>query len=224
MSNTVQDYLNLITSEYQNQPKFNATVAFMVAVPVQVQTLLEEMMTTLFDLDTPPVGDQLDIIGAWVGASRQVNIPISGVYFTWDAPSAEGWDFGTWQSSPPTSSVTVLPDSQYLTLILAKIAANNWDGTTEGAYTIWDALFPQFTILILDQCNMSYDLAVIGGIVDSLTLALITGGYIPLRPEGVLVNNYLVSVDTNPAFSWDVDTADMKGWDQSSWLKIVAPT
>ena len=223
-----QDYLDLITSEYQNQPQFNAMVAFMVAIPVQVQALLGQMIGTvapsIFDLSTPPVGNQLDIIGEWAGASRTVNIPITGVYFTWDGAYTVGWDYGTWQPSNQPSSIVQLPDDAYLTLILAQIAANNWDGTTNGAYKIWDILFPHFTILIQDNCNMSYALAIIGGIVDSLTLTLITQGYIQLRPEGVQISEYLVSVDTNPAFCWDIETIDCQGFDQGSWLREITPT
>lgn len=225
----VQDYLDLVTSEYQNQPNFNAMLAFMVAVPVQVQSLMNQMngtaLPSLFDLATPPVGNQLDILGQWAGISRNVNIPITGVFFSWDGTDFTlGWDYGSWQSDTQPTSIVALPDDAYLTLILAKIAANNWNGTTNGAYEIWDALFPQFTILIQDNCNMTYAMAIIGGIVDSLTLALITGGYIQLRPEGVQISEYLVSVDTNPAFCWDLETTDCKGWDQGSWLREIAPT
>jgi hypothetical protein len=222
---TSQDYLNLVTSNYKNQPKFNAMLAFMVAVQVKVQSLMNQMASTLFDLTTPPVGNQLDIIGQWVGVSRVVNVPISGVYFTWDGtdPSV-GWDFGSWQPASAPSTVTSLPDDAYLNLILAKIAANNWDGTTTGAYAIWAQVFPQYRILIQDNCNMTYDLAVVGGIVDSLTLALITGGYIQLRPEGVRIDKYFVSIDTSPLFCWDVETTICKGWDEGSWLRELAPT
>lgn len=224
-----QDYLDSITSEYQGQPDFNATVAFSVAVPVQVQLLMNQMIgnvaPSLFDLSTPPVGDQLDIIGEWVGVSRNVSIPITGVYFSWDgADFSLGWNYGSWQPSDAPTSITSLPDDAYLTLILAKIAANNWDGTTNGAYAIWDILFPQFTILIQDNCNMTYAMAIIGGLVDSLTLALIIGGYIQLRPEGVAISEYFVSVDTNPAFCWNLETTDCQGWNQGSWLREIPAT
>lgn len=218
----VSDYQNLVTSEYQQQPNFMATIAFMVAVQVQVQKLMNQMITTLFDLDNPPVGDQLDIIGEWVGISRKVAIPITGVYFTWDGTDASvGWDYGSWQPTDAPSTITTLPDDAYLTLIRAKIAANQWDGMTTGAYSIWSIVFPTFKILIQDNCNMTYALGIIGGIIDSLTLALITGGYIQLRPEGVRITEYFVSVDTNPAFCWDVETTNCQGWDQGSWLKEI---
>ncbi len=225
----IQDYLNLVTSEYKNQPSFNAMLSFMVSVQVRVQKLLNQMSgigsPSLFDLSTPPVGDQLDIIGQWVGISRNVAIPITGVFFSWDGSDPTlGWDFGTWQPADQPTNITTLPDDAYLNLILAKIAANNWDGTTTGAYAIWSRVFPQFRILIQDNCDMTYAMGIVGGIVDSLTLALITGGYIQLRPQGVRITEYFVSVDTNPAFCFDVETATAKGWDEGSWLRELAPT
>lgn len=219
---TVDDYLNLITSEHRDKPNFVATVKANVEVFVQAQNLLLSMIP-IFDLDTA-IGDQLDILGEWVGVSRNVNVPIPGVYFSWDGDFTVGWDFGTWQGDLTPFEVTVLPDDAYRTLIRAKIAANHWDGTTEGAYAIWDQLFPNITILIQDNLNMSYDLAIVGGIVDSLTAALITGGYIPLKPEGVKVNEYFFPVNTGPLFGFDINNDFLQGWDSGSWAREVAPT
>jgi hypothetical protein len=218
---TLQEYIDLITSEYAGQPDFKAVMTANLSVPVRVKDLMASMIA-LFDLDTPPVGDQLDIIGKWVGVSRNIPVPISGVLFEWDSASyANGWDYGIWQGSGGPTQITTLPDDVYLTLIKAKIASNNWNGTTNGAYEIWDRLFSTIRILILDRQNMSYDMAIVGGVIDTLTLALITGGYIQLRPEGVKINNYFVSIDSNPVFAWDLDTPLQKGWDQGSWANQV---
>lgn len=223
MSNTVQTYLDLITSAFKGKPKFTGVVTAGVAGPVRIQDLLNSMIP-LFDLDIAR-GQQLDVIGIWVGVSRNVAVPIEGVYFSWEGSDyTVGWDFGTWQPSNQPVSVTSLPDDAYRTLIRAKIAANHWDGTTNGAYAIWDAIFPDITILIQDNQNMTYDLAVVGGIIDSLTLALITGGYIPLKPEAIRVAAYYVSIDTNPAFAWDVESELLKGWGEGSWLREMNPT
>lgn len=215
---TIAEYLSLITSEYRSKPKFEGVVTANVSIQSRVQDLLATMIP-LFDLDTA-VDDQLDIIGQWVGVSRDVKIPSAGVYFSWDGSDPTlGWDFGSWAPATAPSTITVLPNDAYRTLIRAKIAANHWDGTTDGAYAIWDSLFSQFTILIIDNQDMSYDLGIVGGIVDSLTLALLTGGYIPLKPEGVRIREYFVSVDTGPVFSWDVESTLLKGWDEGSWVR-----
>lgn len=220
---TVQDYLDLVTSEHSNKPKFMAMIAIHAAISVQIQTVLESMIP-LFDLDTPPVGDQLDIIGQWVGVTRDVNIPITGIFFSWDDVVATGWELGIWKGDNNSNSITTLPDPQYLTLIKARIAANHWDGTTEGAYAIWSVLFPNITLLIQDQQDMSFYVAIVGQVLDSLTLALLTGGYLPLKPEGVHINGYIVPVDTNPLFGWDIDNSSIQGWDSGSWGSEIPPT
>ncbi len=217
-----QNYQGLITSEYKNSTNFLKMISFVTSVYVQIQNLYTAMIPA-FDVDLA-TGSQLDTIGLWVGISRNVSIPITGVYFSFDGAYTTGWDYGSWQPSATPVNITTLPDDAYRNLLRAKIAANNWDGTTDGAYAIWDAVFTQFTILIQDNQDMSYNLGVVGGIIDSLTLALITGGYIPLRPEGVRVNQYFVSADSNPVFSWDVSSPLLAGWDTGSWVREIMPT
>lgn len=217
----VADYLNLITSEHRQQPLYLQTVALDVTVQVQVQDLLSQMIP-LFDLDLA-VGSQLDILGKWIGASRNVAIPIAGIFFSWDDMVTDGWDYGTWIPTPAPTLLTSLPDDAYKNLLRARIAANNWDGTIESAYAIWAAIFPKYQLLFQDNQNMTYDLGITGGIVDALTLALITMGYLPLRPEGVRIVKYYVATDSNKAFGWDVGSALLGGWDEASWLREVYP-
>lgn len=213
---TIQDYLSLVTSQYQNSPNFLAMISQIGALPVQVQSVLNSF-TTLFNLSTPPVGDQLQIIGQWVGISNQVDVPITGVFFTWDGTAATGWDAGSWQI-PGATGIVTLPDSTYLNLINAKIAANSWDGTTEEFYEILSEAFPDYLILMLDHQNMSYSLGIIGNPVDSLTLALFTGGYIPVRPETIEVSDYFTNTNSGPLFGFDMDTSLVQGWDSGSWV------
>jgi hypothetical protein len=217
---TLEEYLDLVTSEYREKPNFIQVLSNNLAIPIRVQELMASMIS-LFDVEVA-IGDQLDIIGKWVGVSRNVKIPIPNVYFSWDGVNDFlGWEFGTWQPANAPASVTVLPDDAYRILLKAKIAANQWDGTTEGAYTIWEAIFTGLNILIQDNQDMSYDLIIVGGTIDSLTAALLVGGYIPLKPEGVKVNNYYVPIDDGPAFGWDVESAYISGWDEGSWTKAL---
>jgi hypothetical protein len=222
---TIQDYLNLITSAWQDKPNFISMVSQNVSILVQIQDVLSEMIP-LFDLDLPPVGNQLDILGQWVGITRNVNIPIAGIYFTWNDTVADGWDYGTWQPYTQPTTITQLPDDSYLTLIRAKIAANYWNGTIDGAYLIWDTVFPNFKVIIQDYQNMTYAMALVGGIVDSLTLALLLGGYLPLRPEGVEIVEYFTATDNNPAFAWDIVNPSiyLAGWNTGSWLAEHFPS
>lgn len=220
---TLTDYLNLIPSANREKPNFIGTLSIGVGFYVHLQDLLQSMVP-IFDVDTA-VGDQLDTIGIWVGVSREVKVPIPGVFFTWDGTDyTVGWDYGSWQPSDAPSNVTILPDDAYRVLIKFKIAANHWDGTTDGAYAIWEILFPTLVFLIQDHQDMTYSLAIVGGIIDSLTLALIRGGAIALKPEGVRISSYYIAIDTGPVFSWDTDSTYLRGWDTGSWVQELPPT
>ena len=129
-------------------------------------------MIEIFDLDLKPVGSQLDILGEWVGAPRNINDPFAGIFFTWDDVASDGWDFGVWQQAGSPSAIVTLPDDMYLAFILAKIGINQWDGTTAGIYAIWAANFPQFNIMIEDYQNMSFDAVIIQGTVPNSLLKL----------------------------------------------------
>jgi hypothetical protein len=71
---------------------------------------------------------------------------------------------------------------------------------------------------------MSFIAAITGTVPDALTQALITGGYFVPKPDGVLISDYVIPVDTNPLFAWDCDTTSLNGWDDASWGNFVAPT
>lgn len=219
---TKEEYLNLVTSANREQPDFIAKLSVSLELYVYLEELLGSMIPK-FDVDEA-VGDQLDIIGLWVGASREVSIPITGAYFEWDGlTDTTGWDYGSWQPADAPSEITTLPDDAYRTLIKFKIAANSWDGTTPDAYRIWELLFPEYVFLIQDNQNMTYDLAITGGIIDSLTLALIRSGSIALKPEGVRIDHYYLPFDDGPIFGWDADSDTLKGWDEAAWAEELSP-
>lgn len=221
MANT-RTYLDLITSAWRQKPKFTAMIEADTKPSVEVQNLCLQMIP-LFDLDIAE-GDQLDIIGEWVGISRNIAIPIppTDITFSWDGTDANGWDYGTWESPQNESNITTLPDEQYRTVIRAKIAANKWDGSIQNAYEVWDSVFTQFQVLIKDNQDMSYELGFYGGIVDSLTLALILEGYIPLKPAGVRLAGVFTPANDGPLFAWDTESEFLAGWDEGSWVNEVS--
>lgn len=53
-------------------------------------------------------------------------------------------------------------------------------------------------------------------------LALLAGGYIPLKPEGVRVNYTVVTtVDGAPMFGFDMNNQFVAGFDAGAWGKPV---
>ena len=184
----VSAYTGLITSEHSNKPKFMAMVAAVAGCFVDQQNFLESMPEA-FDLDQA-VGNQLDILGLWIGLPRNIAIPIDNVYFAWDT-AGQGWDEGIWKTpSDPTVGVSVLPDTSYRLLLRAKIGANHWDGSMANSVAILNAVFNPdgLSAVITDNQNMTMTVTICGGQLSALDRALISGGYIPVRPVGVSVN------------------------------------
>lgn len=210
------DYTGLITSEHSSKPRFSAMVAAVAQCFVDQQNLVNSLPAS-FDLDTA-IGAQLDIIGLWVGITRNVKTPLN-VYFSLDTANL-GFDQGNWQGPfDPSTGLTSLDDGTYRTLLRAKIAANSWDGTIPAAASAYANLFAGSGSLIFIQDNqdMTMTVGVSGAIPSALLRALFSGGYLPLRPEGVLANYVVPSVNNTPLFGMDVTNSYIAGFDSGSW-------
>ena len=213
-------WLNLITSEYNEQPNF-MTMIQNVLQPFADNIAVMASLPTAFDVDEA-VGSQLDVVGEWVGVTRNISTPLTGVYFSFDTAGL-GFDQGTWFNEfNPTTGLIVLGDDAYRTLIRARIANNSWNGTIPGAYTVWNDLFSGqgIGILIQDLQNMHMIMALTGPVPDAVTLALFTGGYLGLVPAGVMVDAYYTpSVPDTPYFGFDVENSSIAGFDVGAWGK-----
>jgi len=214
VSGDVTSYTGRITSEHANKPKFVATIAACLQ-PLADQIAVLDAMAGKFDIDDA-VGAQLDVIGEWVGVSRNVRTPLEGVYFSFDTEGL-GFEQGViWAPGEPTTGLIALPDDIYKLLLRAKIIANQWDGTIPGAYEAWDTLLAPygFTILIQDNGNMTMTLALASSSINPTFQELFTGGYLDLRPATVLIDGYLYpSVDAAPFFGFDVENDVISGFD-----------
>lgn len=222
----VSDYLGLITSEHASQPNFRRSIAALVGPLVGLQMVLDQMGGNAFDLDLA-TGAQLDIVGQWVGVSRNLHIPLTGVYFSWDDAANDGWNSGTWQGpNDPSSGLIQLPDDAYRTLLYAKIAANNWNGTIPGAYAVWAIAFTgSFLLILQDNQDMSLTIGIAGEPMPIVQQALLTGGYIQLRPAGVRIAYYAVVPTPGPLFAWDVTSGSaLAGWGTGQWGEILLPS
>ena len=169
---------------------------FVTMVGGTVQPFADEQallsgLPALFDLDAA-VGVQLDVIGLWAGVTRFV-------------------------------ANTTLSDSQFRTLVRARIVRNHWDGTVPGAYRVWDTMFASTgaIIFIVDHQDMTMDLGLAGPIPDVVTISLLTGGYLSLRPAGVHINGYYYPTVPGPLFAWDTENSIGGGWDEAGWAAYV---
>lgn len=131
-------YTGLITSQHANKPKFMAMVDGVAQPFVDLQAVLANIPAS-YDLDNA-IGDQLDVVGEWVGIGRNISTPLS-VYFSLDT-SGLGFDQGSWQGPyDPSTGLISLDDDTYRLLIRAKIGANSWDGTLGTSAAILNSIF-----------------------------------------------------------------------------------
>jgi hypothetical protein len=213
----LSDYTDRITSEHADSPKFIATLSAVAQCFVDLQNMVLHIPFD-FDLDEA-VGVQLDAVGEWVGRSRNVNTPLTGVYFSLDTAGL-GFDQGVWKGPfDPDSGVASLDDETYRLLLRAKIGANSWDGTLGTSAAILNSIFDNGTyVFIQDNGDMSITYGIAGNVPSALFLALLRGGYIPLKPEAVHINGYYVTSNPGgPLFGFDVENNLISGFDVGAW-------
>lgn len=215
-------YISLVTSEHADKPNFIATIRTLTAGFADV-TIFCNSVPNDYDLDLA-LGSQLDAVGKWIGLSRTLTTPLTGVYFTWDSTALLGWDSGSWQGPFDSSSgLITLPDDAYRNLLRAKIAANNWNGTIPDAIAIYQIIFNGTeTVVIQDNQDMSMTLGFIGAPLTAIDQALLLNGYIPLKPAGVHITSVAVPIAAGPMFAWDVETPLLDGWELGQWALEIS--
>lgn len=105
---------------------------------------------------------------------------------------------------------STLDDSDYRTLIQAKIAQNQWDGSIAQIYALWNSLYPGSAMTFIDNQNMTCTIILSTGSLSSLQLQMIENGLILPRPQGVL---YTYTTALEPIFGADLSNAVIAGAD-----------
>jgi len=212
---TIEDYTSLITSQHSDKPKFLTLVESVISPILDTQNL---PWSDEYDVDTA-TGVSLDYIGEWVGISRDLDIPISGVYFEWGGTDATGWGSGVWKGVfDPDTGIISLPDDSYRTVIKMKIASNSWDGTVESAYAIWRGVLQNSIIIIEDHQDMSMSISISGTALSAIDEALLRNGYLTLKPIGVRIRSYATIIEDGSIFAWDIENDALSGWDEGQWF------
>lgn len=88
-------YTELIAGAHRNKEKFQEWIFTLTEPLNEAREKLIEMQT-LFDVERA-VGDQLDAVGARVGASRYLPVMLTDVYFALDDYMGIGLDLGVWK-------------------------------------------------------------------------------------------------------------------------------
>jgi hypothetical protein len=215
---TVDDYLNLVTSEHRDQPSFIRYLTAILQPALEAQAFIADMPRH-FDLDEA-IGVQLDVLGEWIGRSRFIDFPIPTSYFSF-GDTARGFGRGIWKFGEGETEfgISRLEDETYRRLLRAKIRANHWDGTLPD---LVDALTTYFDstgslIFAVDHQDMTMTVYAAGRLPNLVDLSILDAGYIPLKPGAVRVNYRVVSVSGTPLFGFGVDNNYVGGFGHGSW-------
>lgn len=223
MAGDVTKYLNLIPSANADKPDFSTMIAAVTQAWADVASVYGSI-PGLYDLDVA-VGTQLDVIGQWVGVSRQLTSPLTGVYFAFDTAGV-GFDSGVWLGPyDPVTGLTSLPDDYYRMVIKMKILNNHWDGSVPGAYEIAAVVFGAlgYSIYIEDPCNLTMRIGLIGiSVPPALVAAMFTGGLLQVKPAGVRVSEYFYQTVPGPLFGFDLNNSTISGFDTGGWAAVVS--
>lgn len=194
MSRTaVDDYIALITSQYQTSSKF---IAWMTEALTKFSdaVICAASLDTVFDIDNAQ-GAQLDTLGVLIGVARYIAIPLpEGLFFSWDdgsSPSLPGWGEGSWRDpSESSAEMTVLPDDAYRQVLKFKIIQNQWKGTADELYRAWEVVFAAdgLTLQITDNQDMTVDIIITGDAIPATVQYILQGNYLPMKPAGVEVS------------------------------------
>lgn len=182
-----EGYLDLITSEHRNKPKFAAMMEVLLRYtdPVMVTAF---NLPDSFSVDTA-VGTQLDILGTYLGRSRVMPF------------------------NAQNGASSILSDELYRILLKAMIAKMQWHGGIEELQTAWERLLPDISISIRDNQDMTIDVSLVG-VDDDQLREIIERGYVIPKPQGVRVN---MQISANPLFAYDLDTSTFAGYEKGEW-------
>ncbi|KQN56536.1 hypothetical protein ASE99_11025 [Serratia sp. Leaf51] len=221
-------YTDLITNYHRGKPLFVDHIDLITRPLTDTASSINSFITE-FDIDSA-TGAQLDILGKWIGRTRVVSQPISGIYFSFDTDGL-GFDQGVWQGPyDPDAGFTNLSDDVYRIVLKAKIAINHWDGTNETLPEILDTALAGsgLKMQIVDNQDMTISIWVFPEVdistVSLELLAAIRQGYLTVKAAGIFAGDIQTpSVETpsvgNKFFGFDMDNDYIAGFDDGAWEK-----
>lgn len=220
MAGDVGKYTDLITSGFASAQKFVDMVGVTCQPAADLVNLYATIPSSVYDVDYAE-STQLDVIGQWVGISRYLSEPLTGVYFSFDIAGL-GFDQGVWLGPyDPISGLVALPDEFYRLLIKARILNNHWNGSINDAYTLMSSIFAPlgYTFLLGDHSDLTMSVGLVGPPPTALILAMLQSGLFDIRPTGVLVDIYYYG--EGPIFAFDLGAFPFGGFDTGNWAILL---
>lgn len=131
--------------------------------------------------------------------------------------AANHWD-GTLAGSAAVLAILFPPNISYPAVTMSDgtpvVAYDPTSGTTVPVYSMLDQT-PY--VFVQDGQDMTITFGISGFIPSAVLRALFAGGYLPLKPEGVLANYVIPSATNTAIFGFDVENQYLSGLDSGSW-------
>ena len=183
------NYLNLITSEHRIQPRYMSMLEGVFDMFTECGNQIDNI-SSMMNIDTA-VGDQLTLVGKWLGQSRDISKETNG-------------ELGV-----------IEDDELYRFLLQARMLQNNWDGTIEGVISIFKSLYEDSILTFVDNQDMTCDIVVVSRMTPEQEILLKSNLILP-KPNGVQYEYDLYQV---PVFGWDRISDLIGGWDDGHWAE-----
>ncbi len=141
---------------------------------------------------------------------------------------------------PWGASVEVLGASTpkpYIPTIAAAVTVTDYVAGPFGQFTLANAPLPNAVLswsgqgtvyangnyaFMVDNQDMTITIGVAGNPPSAIQLALLTGGYITLKPQSVDISYYISPTISGPLFGFDASNQYIAGFDQGSWGKVYS--
>lgn len=183
----LSDYLDLITSQHRTKPKYISMLRKVFQMYIDLASSFEDINFRI-NIETAE-GDQLDKIGEYVGQSRNLNAELVG-------------------------ASNVLNDEDYRFLLKSKVTQNKWNGTIEQLYEIWQLMFPDISLVVYDNQDMTCSLF-ISGTMSNIQTQLFALNLLVPKPCGVKYN-YVFS--TRTLFGYNLNNEQVSGYNIGYWV------
>ncbi|MFT9498012.1 DUF2612 domain-containing protein [Anaerosolibacter sp.] len=107
-------------------------------------------------------------------------------------------------------------DEDYRILVGAKAIKNTWLGDLPGAIELWDSVFPDRKLALMDNYDMTMTALLTGTEPVGIQKDLILSGFIIPKPTAVNMN---YKFSEGKAFGFGVDNDTIGGFDSGYWAR-----
>jgi len=180
------DYTQTLYSQYSNSPVILAWLNYFSQC-IDANENVDNFYDNVWNIETAQ-GYGLDVWGRIVGVNRTISGSPSK-YLGFEESGdllADPFNQSPFYAGEPLTGNFTLSDSAFRQLILAKAAANIWDGSILGLNKILRELFPGQSCYVTDNLNMTMTYTFLFTLT-AVQLAIVQNSGVLPRPCGVSV-------------------------------------